>query len=63
MSGHKEDTQEIYEKRRMQGGKQAKEKIPMKPSSQSYGNSPVFPLTMRSTPPPWGTSLFRLANI
>ncbi|MFQ9793437.1 MAG: hypothetical protein ACLRX7_09655 [Acutalibacteraceae bacterium] len=29
------DTQEIYEKRRMQDGKQAKEKIPMKPESRS----------------------------
>ena len=35
MSGRKEDTQEIYEKRRMQDGKQAKEKIPMKPESRS----------------------------
>lgn len=35
MSHRKEDTQEIYEKRRMQDGKQAKEKIPMKPASRS----------------------------
>ena len=35
MSNRKEDTQEIYEKRRMQDGKQAKEKIPMKPESRS----------------------------
>ena len=35
MSGRKENTQEIYEKRRMQDGKQAKEKIPMKPESRS----------------------------
>lgn len=35
MSNRKVDTQEIYEKRRMQDGKQAKEKIPMKPESRS----------------------------
>ena len=35
MSDRKGDTQEIYEKRRMQDGKQAKEKIPMKPESRS----------------------------
>ena len=35
MSNRKGDTQEIYEKRRMQDGKQAKEKIPMKPESRS----------------------------
>ena len=35
MSDRKGDTQEIYGKRRMQDGKQAKEKIPMKPESRS----------------------------